>query len=88
MELTNACLARIEELNPRLNAFITVTNDSALAQARAAEHEIQHGRWRGPLHGIPIALKDLFDTSGVKTTRPAQCSRIASLREMLKSSAD
>jgi aspartyl-tRNA(Asn)/glutamyl-tRNA(Gln) amidotransferase subunit A len=68
VELTNACLARIEQFNPRLNAFITVTNDLALAQARAAEHEIQHGRWRGPLHGIPIALKDLFDTSGVRTT--------------------
>jgi len=68
VQLTDACLARIEQLNPRLNAFITVTHDLALEQARAAEHEIQHGRWLGPLHGIPIALKDLFDTSGVKTT--------------------
>ena len=68
IELTNACLAKIERLNPRLNAFITVTADSALAQAHVAEQEIQRGRGCGPLHGIPIALKDLFDTAGVKTT--------------------
>ncbi|HEY6970594.1 MAG TPA: amidase [Candidatus Angelobacter sp.] len=68
VELTQACLARIERLNPRLNAFITVTAESGLAEAHAAEADIQHGRWRGPLHGIPIALKDLFDTAGVRTT--------------------
>ena len=68
VDLTNACLARIEQLNPTLNAFITVTRDSALVQARDAEHEIHLGRWRGPLHGIPIGLKDLFDTAGTKTT--------------------
>lgn len=68
VELTQACLARIERINPRLNAFITLTAEPALAQAREAESEIQRGRWRGPLHGIPIALKDLFDTAGVKTT--------------------
>jgi len=68
VELTNACLARIERVNPVLNAFITVTADQALAEARAAESEIVRGRRRGPLHGIPIALKDLFDTAGVRTT--------------------
>ena len=68
VELTQACLARIERLNPKLNAFITVTPDSALAEAHAAEADIQRGQWRGPLHGIPIALKDLFDTAGVRTT--------------------
>jgi aspartyl-tRNA(Asn)/glutamyl-tRNA(Gln) amidotransferase subunit A len=68
VELTRACLARIEELNPRLNAFITVTPDSALAQAREAEAEIQKGHSRGPLHGIPVALKDLLDTSRIRTT--------------------
>ena len=68
VELTKACLARIERLNPILNAFITVTADSALASAQDAEAEIQRGRWRGPLHGIPIALKDLLDTAGVRTT--------------------
>jgi aspartyl-tRNA(Asn)/glutamyl-tRNA(Gln) amidotransferase subunit A len=68
VELTRACLARIERLNPVLNAFITVTADQALQQARDAEAEIHKGKWRGPLHGVPIALKDLFDTAGVRTT--------------------
>jgi aspartyl-tRNA(Asn)/glutamyl-tRNA(Gln) amidotransferase subunit A len=68
VELTNACLARIDRLNPALNAFITVMREQALADARAAETDIARGRRRGPLHGIPIALKDLFDTAGVKTT--------------------
>lgn len=68
VELTTSCLNRIEQLNPTLNAFITVMHDSALAQARKADEEIHAGNWRGPLHGIPIGLKDLFDTAGVKTT--------------------
>lgn len=68
VELTTNCLARIEQLNPLLNAFITVMHDSALSEARAAEAEINNGNWRGPLHGIPIGLKDLIDTAGVKTT--------------------
>jgi aspartyl-tRNA(Asn)/glutamyl-tRNA(Gln) amidotransferase subunit A len=68
VELTRGCLERIERLNPRLNAFITVMAEPALQQAREAEAEIQRGRWRGPLHGVPVALKDLFDTAGVRTT--------------------
>ncbi|MFZ0137521.1 MAG: amidase [Candidatus Sulfotelmatobacter sp.] len=68
VELTRACLDRIEKLNPALNAFITVTAESALAEARAAETEISRGEWRGPLHGIPVALKDLIDTAGTRTT--------------------
>src|ERR1044072_3765404 len=68
VELTTTCLNRIEELNPTINAFITIMRDSALAEARAAEAEINAGNWRGPLHGIPIGLKDLIDTAGVKTT--------------------
>jgi aspartyl-tRNA(Asn)/glutamyl-tRNA(Gln) amidotransferase subunit A len=68
VELTQACLGRIEHLTPMLNAFITVTADSALAQARQAEADIQRGHWMGPLHGIPIGLKDLVDTAGVRTT--------------------
>jgi aspartyl-tRNA(Asn)/glutamyl-tRNA(Gln) amidotransferase subunit A len=68
VELTRACLDRIEKLNPALNAFITVTAESALAEARAAETEILRGEWRGPLHGIPVALKDLIDTAGTRTT--------------------
>jgi aspartyl-tRNA(Asn)/glutamyl-tRNA(Gln) amidotransferase subunit A len=68
VELTQQCLAQIEKLNPVLNAFIAVTADSALAQARDAESEILKGNWRDPLHGIPLALKDLIDVAGVRTT--------------------
>jgi aspartyl-tRNA(Asn)/glutamyl-tRNA(Gln) amidotransferase subunit A len=68
VELTRACLDRIGKLNPALNAFITVTAESALAEARNAEIEISRGEWRGPLHGIPIAIKDLIDTAGTRTT--------------------
>jgi aspartyl-tRNA(Asn)/glutamyl-tRNA(Gln) amidotransferase subunit A len=68
VEITQACLRQIERIDPKLNAFITVTADSALQQARHAESEIQRGNWRGALHGVPIALKDLIDTAGVRTT--------------------
>lgn len=67
-ELVGACLERIESLNPRLNAFITVTAEPARAAAARAEAEIHRGAYRGPLHGIPFALKDLFATRGVRTT--------------------
>ena len=60
VELTHATLARIERLNPRLGAYYTVFAETALAQARQAEAEIAEGRWRGPLHGVPIAFKDLY----------------------------
>jgi aspartyl-tRNA(Asn)/glutamyl-tRNA(Gln) amidotransferase subunit A len=68
VEVTRATLDRIEKLNPKLNAYITVTRDIAMKAAQDAEAEIQQKKWRGPLHGIPIALKDLFDTAGIKTT--------------------
>jgi aspartyl-tRNA(Asn)/glutamyl-tRNA(Gln) amidotransferase subunit A len=68
VELTEDCLARIEKLNPELNAFITVLGDSALDQARRAEQEIERCNYRGPLHGIPIGLKDILDTAGIRTT--------------------
>jgi len=68
VELTEACLGRIERLDAKLNAFITVTAEAALAQARAAEAAIRRGEWIGALHGIPVALKDLIDTAGVRTT--------------------
>jgi aspartyl-tRNA(Asn)/glutamyl-tRNA(Gln) amidotransferase subunit A len=68
VEWTTDLLARIGTLNPKLNAFITVMADSALAQARQAEAEIGRGNWRGPLHGVPLGLKDLIDTAGVRTT--------------------
>ena len=68
VDLTRACLDRIARLDPRLNTFITVTAERALAEARRAEEEVGKGRWRGPLHGIPIAVKDNVDTAGVLTT--------------------
>ena len=68
VELTRACLQRTEALNPKLDAYITVTGEQALKQAQTAEAEIRMGRWRGPLHGIPIALKDNIDTAGIRTT--------------------
>ena len=67
-KLTEQCLSVIEQLNPKLNAFITVTADDALQQARHADKEIAAGRRIGPLHGIPISLKDLIDQKGVATT--------------------
>lgn len=66
--LTEDALATIAQLQPSLNAFITVTADAALAQARAADKEVAAGRWLGPLHGIPISLKDLIDQEGLPTT--------------------
>jgi aspartyl-tRNA(Asn)/glutamyl-tRNA(Gln) amidotransferase subunit A len=66
--LTTACLERIAELSPRLNAFITVLGDQALADAETADRELAGGTDRGPLHGIPISLKDLIDLSGSPTT--------------------
>ena len=67
-QVTEDCLRRIEADNPRLNAFITVMADSALAQARQAEIEIRSGNWRGPLHGIPVLVKDNIDTADRMTT--------------------
>jgi aspartyl-tRNA(Asn)/glutamyl-tRNA(Gln) amidotransferase subunit A len=68
LELVNAALERIESLNPALNAFVTVTADSARKQARVADREIRSGKFRGPLHGIPISIKDNYLTEGVRTT--------------------
>jgi aspartyl-tRNA(Asn)/glutamyl-tRNA(Gln) amidotransferase subunit A len=68
VDLTRDCLTRIETLNPKLNAFITILADNALADARQAEQEIQHGHYRGPLHGIPMGLKDIIDTAGTRTS--------------------
>jgi aspartyl-tRNA(Asn)/glutamyl-tRNA(Gln) amidotransferase subunit A len=67
-QLAEACLARIATYNPKLNCFITVMREQALAQARELDAEQRAGRLRGPLHGIPIGLKDNIDTAGVRTT--------------------
>jgi aspartyl-tRNA(Asn)/glutamyl-tRNA(Gln) amidotransferase subunit A len=75
VELTQAYLGRIRRYAGTLNAFVTVTDDLALAEARAAESEIMHGRYRGPLHGIPYGAKDLLATAGIKTTWGAAPTR-------------
>ena len=67
-KLTEECLSQIEALNPKLNAFITVTADEALKAARDADKDSAGGRYRGPLHGIPVSLKDLVDLKGIRTT--------------------
>ncbi len=68
VELTQLYLTRIERLNPKLNAFLTVASESALAEARAAERELLRGKRRGVLHGIPVALKDNIETRNLRTT--------------------
>lgn len=68
VELTKQCLARIAELQPKLNAWITVTESVALAEAEALDRELAQGQDRGPLHGIPVGIKDLFYTKGIRTT--------------------
>jgi len=68
VELTRSYLDRIRRLDPKINAYVTVTAERALAQARALEAELTAGRSRGPLHGIPVALKDNMDTAGIRTT--------------------
>src|SRR4051812_37001177 len=67
VELAEALLARISALDPGLHAFARVPPGRALEDARRAEAEIAAGAWRGPLHGVPIALKDLVDTAGIAT---------------------
>src|ERR1700688_1976565 len=69
------CLPRIAERNPTLNAFITVFEGEARAQAREADREIAAGRHRGPLHGVPISIKDLFDVRGSATTAASRVRR-------------
>ena len=68
VDLVGAYVERISRLDGRLNSFITLTEERAVASARALETELANGHWRGPLHGIPIALKDNIDTAGVRTT--------------------
>ena len=67
VELTRACLERIERVDPVVHAFVSVDAEHALQEAQRAEREIKAGHYRGPLHGIPIGLKDNYDTTGVAT---------------------
>ena len=71
--LTKMMMDRIAAIDPKLRSYVTVLEYDALKAAAAADTEIASGRHRGPLHGIPIAIKDIFDTKGVKTTA---CSRV------------
>lgn len=68
-ETVEAHLAQIDELNPELNAFITVCHEEAMTAAVRAEEEIGSGNYRGPLHGIPVGVKDIIDTGGIRTTQ-------------------
>src|SRR5688572_13313718 len=68
VDLCEAALARIDRLDTGLRSFITVMREDAREVARAAEREIADGRYRGPLHGVPVALKDVINTAGVRTT--------------------
>jgi aspartyl-tRNA(Asn)/glutamyl-tRNA(Gln) amidotransferase subunit A len=74
VELVRAFLDRIEAVNPKVNAFITVTGEQAVKQARQAEQEIAAGRYRGPLHGVPYAPKDLLATKGIRTTNGSKAT--------------
>src|SRR5438094_9706908 len=77
MELTRACLDRIQQLDGTLKAFITVTADLALAQARRADREIAKRAYRGPLHGIPVTLKDIYCTRGIRTMSDREIAKRA-----------
>jgi aspartyl-tRNA(Asn)/glutamyl-tRNA(Gln) amidotransferase subunit A len=68
VDLVRSCLERIDQLEPRLQVWVTINRDVTLATARLREEEVQRGQYRGPLHGIPIGLKDIFYTAGLKTT--------------------
>jgi aspartyl-tRNA(Asn)/glutamyl-tRNA(Gln) amidotransferase subunit A len=72
LELTEACLGRIKTYNPKINAWITVMRERALAQAKTLGEEQAAGKFRSPLHGVPIGLKDNIDTAGVRTTAASQ----------------
>jgi aspartyl-tRNA(Asn)/glutamyl-tRNA(Gln) amidotransferase subunit A len=68
VDLVRSCLQRIDQLEPHLQAWVTIDREGALATAQRCEAEIQRGQYRGPLHGIPIGIKDIFYTAGLKTT--------------------
>ena len=71
--LTEMMLDRIARIDPKLLSYVTVLKDDAISSARLAEKEIADGNYRGALHGVPIAIKDIYDTKGVRTTA---CSKV------------
>jgi aspartyl-tRNA(Asn)/glutamyl-tRNA(Gln) amidotransferase subunit A len=68
VELMSALLERIGRLDPKPHVFIRLDGEAAMEEARAAEAEIVSGRWRGPLHGLPVGIKDIIDVAGLPTT--------------------
>ena len=68
VDATKAYFARIAKHNDKVNAFVTLCEEDALAEARQAEQEISAGNYRGPMHGLPVAVKDQFFTKGIRTT--------------------
>lgn len=68
LEAVQPALARLEQLEPKLNAFITVMREQAISEAKKADAEMARGNYRGPLHGVPVTIKDMFETAGVRTT--------------------
>ena len=68
VELMTALLSRIERLDPKLNAFLHLDATAAMDAARSAEAEAMAGRLRGPLHGVPVGIKDIMDVAGLPTT--------------------
>ena len=75
VEVTEAALARVDALDGRLRAFVTVTAEEARVAASRADAELARGQWRGPLHGVPVAIKDLCDTAGIATTAGTRVRR-------------
>ena len=73
VDLTEAMIARAATIDPALGSFVTRTDGLARAQAKAAAADIEAGRYKGPLHGIPVALKEAFDTAGIRTTSAPNC---------------
>ena len=82
VELTQAFLARVKHVDAKLNSHLLVLEEQALADAKKAESEIAAGNWKGPLHGIPIGLKDIYNTAGIRTTGHSACSRTTSRARM------
>src|SRR5689334_15593133 len=68
VDIVNETLERIRKYNPQMNAFITILEEEAMKEAKILDGELKDGKWRGPLHGIPIGIKDFYDTAGIKTT--------------------
>jgi aspartyl-tRNA(Asn)/glutamyl-tRNA(Gln) amidotransferase subunit A len=75
VQVTTAFLHQIDALNPKVNAFITVDHEQAMARAQKADSEIMAGHYRGPLHGIPYAPKDILATKGIRTTNGSKVTR-------------